>query len=284
MGIRRTSHLTVRPDGTLQRVATPEPTAGQRDDSKELSDHFEELLQEGDQRDAAKARDAQTERTMTPQRFPWRDPSKAAGQAAADRGRDAARTKDSRKAEDAEQRHEDQSAEAGAQGASHAKQHKGGDQSGGQQQSGGGQQGDTSAALAAMQGEAARPQSEPSAPATTSAPEPSGSREISEVAAQVAARISTARSHGSTKVQIDLREDLLPKTSMTVEDQGNMIVVNVDAGSSEASEMVSGHAQELGQAISRRTGRSTRINLGDQSWTTEADQSAAGEARSTDDG
>jgi hypothetical protein len=104
------------------------------------------------------------------------------------------------------------------------------------------------------------------------------------VAIEVATRISTARSHGSAQVRIDLREDLLSQTSMTVEDQAGTIVVTVNSGSKDAARVLSSHAQELGQAISRRTGKSTRINFGDQSWTAEADQSAADAPRSPEDG
>jgi hypothetical protein len=289
MGIRRTSHLTVRPDGTLERVATPEPTTGNPDDDEKLGSRFEELLQEGDRRDAAAARDAQQARQMMPARFPWRDPTRqaatrAADQATADRGRDAGRAKDARAAEDAEDHRDEQVAEAAAQGGAHAKERRSGDQQEGQQSGSGGQSGDSSAALAALQGELARPQPIGGTPAPASPPPPSGSREISEVAAEVAARISTARSHGAAQVQIDLREDLLPQTSMTIEDQAGTIVVTVNSGSDNAAQVLSSHAQELGQAISRRTGKSTRINLGDQSWTAEADQSAADTTRSPDDG
>jgi hypothetical protein len=279
MGIRPTSHLTVRSDGTLERVETPEPTIGNPDDDEKLGSRFEELLQEGERQDAAAARDAQQAQLMTPARFPWRDPARqaatqAADQGTADRERDAGRTKDARAASDAEDRRDEQAAEAGAQSGVHAKQRKNGDQQDGQQSGSGEQQGDSNAALAALQGELARAQPVDGAPASESPPSPAGSREISEVAAEVAARISTARSHGSAQVQIDLREDLLPQTSMTVEDQAGTIVVTLNSGSDEAAQVLSSHAQQLGQAISRRTGKPTRINFGDQSWTAEADRSA----------
>ena len=108
--------------------------------------------------------------------------------------------------------------------------------------------------------------------------EPSSARLIAEVACEVAARITTASGHGSSQVHIDLREDVLPQTSMMVENQAGVVVVTLSSGSNEAAELLSSHATELGRAISRRTGKSTRIDFAGSSWTTDADGGATGDA------
>src|SRR5690606_36497304 len=158
----------------------------------------------------------------------------------------------------------------------HAKHGKSGEREGGHDSGGG--QGDKDGAMMALQGDPAWPQPAPGAPAGASAPPASGAGLIAEVAGEVASRIATTSGHGASQVRIDLRDEVLPQTSMTVENQAGMVVVTLSSGSNEAAELLSSHAAELGRAISRRTGKRTRILLAGRSWTTDPDGEEAGDA------
>jgi hypothetical protein len=286
MGIRRSDRVVVRPDGTVERASPTEVAGGAGMDTESLGDRFEELL-ETDPREAARESDTPASRLQTPARVPWRDPAQeraaaAASQAAPARSKEQERPKESGPATQAGEDRADARAEAGAQAGTQAKGRKSGEHEGGQHSGEGGQP-DGSGAMMALAGETAAPRPAASGPVAGPAPERSGAAVISEVASQVAARI-TAGGQGSGQVRIDLRDDVLPQTSLTVEDQAGVVVVTLSAGSSEAAELLSSHAAALGQAISRRTGRATRIDLAGRSWSSDADQDTSAAARPTDDG
>src|SRR5690606_29855760 len=91
-------------------------------------------------------------------------------------------------------------------------------------------------------------------------------------------RIATTSGHGASQVRIDLRDDVLPQTSMTVENQAGTVVVTLSSGSNDTAEILSSHAADLGRAIPRRTGKRARLALAGQSWTTDPDGEEAGDA------
>jgi hypothetical protein len=274
MSIRRTEREVVRPDGTVQRVATMEQS-DDPDDAERLGARFEELLDDDERRTADEKADQKTVAWMLGRDAAQRPVTPSSGLPSPARMSEMGRRPEGPSARERTEEHDqsdadqqaDASAQAGARDSAHAKGHKGGDREGGQGSGGDGSR-DASAALQAMQSEPAPPPTAPTAPAAERAPEPRAARAISEIAGQVAAGISTSRGHGTSQVRIDLREDVLPGTSLTVEDQSGTVVVTVDSGSEEATSLLSSHAEELGRAIGRRTGRATRVTIGGQTWST----------------
>lgn len=284
MGERRVDRLTVRADGELVRTSSTTPAPDEQERQR-LGDQFEELLQDGARKNADRAEGQAAARPAMPARPPWRpgrdQASRARGQeeqktTAEDDARRTAREQTAAARSRASGRDEganEQSPEGAGAGSAHGKERAHEDHGSGQQSGGGGQ--DNSGALMAMQSDTLSPSA--AAPAAdTNLPEPALHQEVQEIANQVAARISAGRDHGDATVRIDLRDDLLPATSMTIEDRADAVVVDVGSGSKEASDLLAEHATDLGRAISRRTGRRTRIQLGEQSWTTEAEEGDAG--------
>src|SRR5690606_35278912 len=225
MGIRRSDHVVVRPDGTLERVASVEPSSEEQAENERFGDRFDELLQQDEPGAPAEERDPRSSLLLTPTRPPWRDPAAKAATppepATVGRERDAQQPKESSKSDRAGDAPADPSADApdasGARAALHAKHGKSGEREGGHDSGGG--QGDKDGAMMALQGDPARPQPAPGAPAGASAPPSSGAGLIAEVAGEVASRIATTSGHGASQVRIDLRDEVLPQTSMTVENQ-----------------------------------------------------------------
>jgi Type III secretion protein (HpaP) len=288
MGIRRNERVVVRPDGTLERVAAAEPSSDECAEAERLGARFDELMRQDERGAPAPERDMRSSLLPTPARPPWRDPApraatptadqaadQATDRAAAGRDREKERPKVSSTPDRPDDDRADPSAAGGAPGAPHAKDRKGGDREGGRDSEG--EQGDGSAAMMALPSETARPQPAGGASAGASAPPPSSAPLIAEVANEVASRITTGSAHGGSQVRIDLRDEVLPQTSLTVENQAGVVVVTLSSGSSEAAELLSSHAAELGRAISRRTGKSTRIDFAGRSWTTDADGGTAGD-------
>lgn len=271
MGVRRSSHLAIQPDGRMARVATTEPAPDEQE-SRQLGDRFEELMEDKGRKDEARVSEAETARREMPVRPPWRPNREAAARATAEEEAKSAPSKGpDDKTPELRDRQSSARAEPAAQHqerSAHGKQPSDDDQSGGQQS---GQGSDTSGAMMAMQADLARPSSE-GREIKGEAPAAVAGHDIKEIANQVAARISAGRHHGISQVRIDLREDLLPGTSMKLEDRSDAVVVSVGSDSQEAAELIADHAVELGRAISQRTGRRTRIELGDKSWTTESDE------------
>ncbi|MEM7025429.1 MAG: type III secretion HpaP family protein [Pseudomonadota bacterium] len=264
MTVRNTSHLTVRPDGQLQRVSTPQEQPPDQEEADRLGDEFEKLLEEDDR--AEKEGKAQEESKLM---SPLSDLLAH---------RDNVLNQQRQRAMQAESQTQDPSVEAEAEDGLKPKEHK---QDSSSSSSPNMQSPTANAALVAGQVEANPSHFDGPSTDSTSESDTSASHMISEVADQVASQISTIHQHGSDQVQIQLRDDVLPQTSMTVENKGGQLVVTVASDSVDSRNMVSSNAADLSHAISERTGRSTSVNLGDQNWTSNrggADQGPPGGA------
>ena len=90
-----------------------------------------------------------------------------------------------------------------------------------------------------------------------------GERLTTDIASEVASRIMVERSAsgGSTKVQIDLRQDVLPDTKATIEDKDGSLTVTLACGEGQTASMLQQHAEALEAAISDRTGRETHVAI-----------------------
>src|SRR5690606_2879457 len=116
MGIRRSDHVVVRPDGTLERVASVEPSSEEQAENERLGDRFDALLQQDEPGAPAEERDARSSLLFPPTRPPWRDPAAKAPtppeQPTVGRERDAQQPKESSKSDRAGDAPADPSADA----------------------------------------------------------------------------------------------------------------------------------------------------------------------------
>ena len=268
MAVNRSSHLVMRPDGTMVRAPAGEGVDDDPAETETLGDQFEALLDI----EAGEGRGEAAKPPPSSLPTPARLAAEARhGEAGADGGRGRDHAKAARPGERAGDHRADPALQIGAEAAVRAKQHKH-DREGGEQHAGGGAGDDASGAMMAFQSDPAAPPPAAGAQVAKAAPAATGGPAMAEIANQVAARIATSGGQGAAKVRIDVREDLLPQTSLTVEDQAGTVVVTVASGSNHAAAALASGAEELGRAISRRTGRRTRIDFGGRSWTTDADE------------
>jgi hypothetical protein len=275
MSVQRSDRLTIRADGSVERAWSVEDSGPDPEQAQKLGDRFEALLQEDEPSRANDQRIA-----LEALRRPM---SSLPTSASADSLR-GDRTKGSSTTQGPSDSSSDPSAQDATQGAAVQSKERKHDDRGGGDDSGGQGTAATTGAIMGAQAEGELPQPAGSSSPPTSTPEPTSRRLISEVASEVATRISASHEGDSSQVQIDLREDMMPQTSMTVEKQAGVVVVTVASGSQESASLVSEHAQELGQEISRRTGSATRISLGGRSWTTDSEQGPSTEGSSNGDG
>lgn len=275
MSIQRSDRLTIRSDGSVERAWSVEDSGPDPEEAEKLGDRFEQLLQEDE---TAKANDQRIALQALGRPMPSLPTSASGDPLRGDRSKDSSTTQGPSDSSS------DPSAQDAAQGAAvQSKGRKRDNQEGGGDSGGQGTANTTGATMAAQaEGGLSQPAGSSSEPTPTA--EPTSQRLISEVASEVATRISASHEEGSSQVQIDLREDMLPQTSMTVEKQAGVVVVTVASGSQESANLVSEHAQELGQEISRRTGSATRISLGGKSWTTDSEQGPSTQGSSNGDG
>ncbi|MEO1018051.1 MAG: type III secretion HpaP family protein [Pseudomonadota bacterium] len=97
----------------------------------------------------------------------------------------------------------------------------------------------------------------PEAPKTTS-------QTIAEIAQQVAAKVGTIRdpSTGTTRVHIELRDDILPDTQIDLQRSENGgVTVQFNSGSAAVRQDLEAHAGKLKQAITDITGMPTEIEF-----------------------
>jgi hypothetical protein len=131
-----------------------------------------------------------------------------------------------------------------------------------------------------------QPQAAPAAvqqPTPTEAPAPSRDvQAVAEVARQVAAQLAVGRASGgaAAHVRIQLRDDVLPRTSLTITNDGDTVAVTVTTGSAESAAAIEANAQALAGALAVRTGHAARVRFRDASG---AAQEAFADAPTADD-
>lgn len=103
-------------------------------------------------------------------------------------------------------------------------------------------------------------------PAVEKAPD-TAPQAVSEIARQVATQLSVrqATPGAPAQVRIQLRDDVLPKTSLMIKTEGDTVQVTVTTGSAESAALVEAHASDLAAAIVGRTGKAARIRYRDES-------------------
>lgn len=134
------------------------------------------------------------------------------------------------------------------------------------------------AAATLMQPQAAPPVATVEAPPDEVAPVPAAP-EVAEIARQVATRLAVQQPNagGSARIRIQLKDDVLPRTALTVSREGDGVVVTVTTGSADLAAVIEGHAQALAAAIAERTGDHAVVRYRDGSGAA-CEASAAGPA------